>query len=77
MSKQLTPWFPPKVKPVRKGVYIASVARSTFYRYWNGHRWYFGADTVSGAAKERRAWPARYQGAIAWRGLASDPGATS
>ena len=42
--KQMTPWFPPHIKPVRKGVYEVKFTpkglyESYFYAMWNGKRW--------------------------------------
>jgi len=46
MTPTLTPWFPPEVKPVRVGWYVATLwpkyhpapALHQFRRYWNGER---------------------------------------
>ena len=43
MSK-MTKWFPPHIKPVRKGVYEVKFTpkglyESYFYAMWNGKRW--------------------------------------
>jgi len=43
MSK-MTPWFPPHIKPARKGVYEVKFTpkglyESYFYAMWNGKRW--------------------------------------
>ena len=42
--KQMTPWFPSHIKPVRKGVYEVKFTpkglyESYFYAMWNGKRW--------------------------------------
>jgi hypothetical protein len=41
MSKKMTPWFPPQIKPVRKGVYQAKLGDDgdICYAAWNGKRW--------------------------------------
>ncbi len=39
----MTPWFPPDIKPVRKGVYLVSFnshdPMQKLYAAWNGKRW--------------------------------------
>lgn len=71
-KRKLTPWFPANVKPVREGIYIATVVRGdTFYRYWDGKVWHCGGDTVAKAAANRGFW--RFQNQIRWRGLAEKP----
>ena len=72
-NEELTPWFPPEIKPVRPGIYIASVARREFYRRWDGERWYYGDYTVEAAKKRRKKWP--LQVPLLWRGLNYDPSA--
>jgi hypothetical protein len=74
-EKDLTPWFPPEVKPVRRGVYIAMVnplnpADSPYYRRWNGREWLIGGVSPTQAA-ERPPHP--IEAAISWRGLAHPP----
>lgn len=68
MSKRLTPWFPPSVKPARKGVYERDWAFA--FSYWNGMRWCVGCTTPDVAAGERER--SLYQD-IQWRGLAKEP----
>ena len=41
---KMTPWFPPHIKPVRKGVYEVKFTpkglhESYMYAMWNGKRW--------------------------------------
>jgi hypothetical protein len=48
MSK-MTPWFPPHIKPVRKGVYQITYAKKqsptykVMYATWNGSEWSTGS----------------------------------
>lgn len=73
-TKKLTPWFPPEVKPVREGVYIATVVREeTFYRYWDGRLWLTGDNTVKGAYREAGEGIPTWHQSIHWRGLAKAP----
>ena len=42
--KKMTKWFPPHIKPARKGVYEVKFTpkglyESYFYAMWNGKRW--------------------------------------
>lgn len=76
-TSDLTPWFPKGVKPVRKGVYIASMAGNNFYRYWNGKWWSNGVFDL-----EKNGWPDvrngkfgsyKEQMQMRFRGLAKDP----
>lgn len=72
MSKKLTPWFPADVKPVRKGVYIASLFRhEKWYRYWDGRSWSTGGPSVAGCLRNPTDdW---VHAGLEWRGLAEQP----
>jgi hypothetical protein len=70
-NKELTPWFPPHIKPVRPGVYIASVAKQEFYRRWTGKYWCYGAYDIALARTLKRKWPDNFP--PNWRGLNEDP----
>jgi hypothetical protein len=74
MKQKLTPWFPPNMKPVRPGLYIASIGRrNRFYRRWTGKRWLYGSYSQEDAATmPARPWPEKDY-PLHWRGLASDP----
>jgi hypothetical protein len=67
MSKELTPWFPADVKPVRPGKYNSSYQRDpNVFFYWDGKQWVYGPDSgLRGSActvQDRE-----------WRGLAKKP----
>ena len=52
----LTPWYPPHLKPVRVGVYQAipkHVPDCRVYSYWNGFKWFWDSWTVDGARLNR------------------------
>ena len=70
---KLTDWFPGHIKPVRKGVYIASVGRNKFYRYWNGRWWSEGTfyPSLEGwpDSKSKKCGDKQDQARIKWRGL--------
>lgn len=41
MSKKMTPWFPPHIKPVHVGVYPVKFGDDgdICYAAWNGNKW--------------------------------------
>ncbi len=68
MSKKLTPWFPPDVKPSRRGVYLRDY---TFpYSYWDGKKWCIACDDEHLAATKRGNSLSQLS---RWRGLAKEP----
>ena len=74
---KLTAWFPRGSKPVHKGVYIASVSRNRFYRYWNGKWWSNGAYAQTEVIKNTSGGMRRKYGRqqeISWRGLTTKDG---
>jgi len=36
---KLTEWYPPDVKPVRRGVYITRKNDNIYFQYWTGTFW--------------------------------------
>lgn len=71
MSKQKkTPWFPPSIKPVRKGVYETNSENggSPGFNWWDGQSWLTTADTTQKAAAR---WDISCCQQIKWRGLTS------
>jgi hypothetical protein len=75
---KLTNWFPPEVKPVRKGVYdiAKGVFSAPWFGYWNGKKWVSVGNTPYKAMEHPyAAWddfPAIRQD-FEWRGLARKP----
>lgn len=67
----LTGWFPPEVKPVRKGVYSVRWRGHTGYSYWDGERWGWYQHTLHRANKDRVSIGASQK--KTWRGLAVNP----
>lgn len=67
-GRKLTPWYPPHVKPVRVGLYQATVferapTHDAPYMYWDGKQWMNPYnDGMRCMAQDR-----------AWRGLARRP----
>ena len=72
---QLTPWYPPHIKPVRAGVYNASIFKDEeMLRYWDGKNWSW-AWTI-GASKKCIKFAIEktgYGGNFYWRGLSAAP----
>ena len=68
MSEQeLTPWFPPEVKPVRDGVYLTrgiEFSHKGVLRFWNGTCWSWMNDYSN---------PAPFLAERQWRGLSKEP----
>ena len=77
---KLTPWFPAKVKPARRGWYQANyMGYGTYWRYWSGKRWAFshGPDSCHGQIPESIDYGLCVFGDVAgdkWRGLATKDG---
>lgn len=73
MEQELTPIFPPRMKPARVGIYMATTNLSErYYRMWNGHSWLTGGPTVKAAAREARHG-IENTSPMFWRGLAHPP----
>ena len=75
VSDKLTPWYPPHIKPVRKGVYETHVPAWGYnvglFSYWDGSRWGFLEDSPEDAYKHRKpTWGNQFK---SWRGLARPP----
>ena len=72
---KLTPWYPPEVKPVRKGVYEVReevFGKWTVFAYWNGKRFGY-RETESIRAYDKRDHPTGLSATAPWRGLAEEP----
>lgn len=70
----LTPWFPPNVKPVRKGVYETDLSLDTpNYQYWNGKYWCYCCSTPERAAHEANSQYRSSHQRLPWRGLNKHP----
>lgn len=71
----LTPWYPPEIKPVRKGVYerdMEAVLMHAYgqWSYWNGVHWCgWASDRESARNNGIQGLPSLMQDAP-WRGLA-------
>lgn len=70
---ELTPWFPPHIKPVHVGVWDVadgSHFRAPWFKKWDGRYWYTGGRTVSEA---NRVTEYSILEEFSWRGLARKP----
>ena len=68
---KLTPWFPPDVKPVRRGWYLRDYLSGPAYSHWNGARWSGGCLNLIDRAFVKHH-PSHDQ-SMQWRGLAEKP----
>ena len=65
---KLTPWYPGKTKPVRKGVYQRRYGPGEiFFYYWNGEHWGMYGRTVGSAT--RWSYAASGWQDLPWRGV--------
>jgi hypothetical protein len=46
---KLTEWYPPRIKPIRIGVYITRDNGQIFFQYWSGNFWKTRCRTIEGA----------------------------
>ena len=60
MGYPLTDWYPAKVKPVRKGLYIVGSDQLSVMMYWCGKYW-------------RNAMGKPVYSRISWRGVDGEP----
>lgn len=77
MSKDLTPWFPPEIKPVHKGVYEMEPGQDEIlggslgpFQKWNGTEWLEYTSSVDRADDSTEA--SLHQNRK-WRGLVENP----
>ena len=72
LKTALTEWYPPDVKPIRPGVYEATINKPhnkfRWYAKWTGYAWSEGVSTIKEAAKEDTI--SSFQNKH-WRGLVS------
>jgi hypothetical protein len=72
MTAQMTPWYPPEIKPVRAGWYQEGyeIAPKSIHPY-NNAAWWNGSAWCEGDAAQPSWLQLRH-----WRGLAADPEVT-
>jgi hypothetical protein len=57
---KLTDWFPPSIKPKRRGIYITRLGLNeakdsgAFFQYWSGTYWKAKSETIHGADSMKR-----------------------
>jgi hypothetical protein len=73
-EKDLTPWFPPEVKPVRTGVYETdlSLGKPT-YQHWTGKYWCYYCSNPEAAALDKNSQLRSSRQRSPWRGLNKQP----
>lgn len=73
MSKEMTPWFPGDVKPVRVGAYQTDgeTGDPECFQHWDGTTWGYLAFCAEEAAPSD-GFPSQRQNSK-WRGLAKKP----
>jgi hypothetical protein len=73
---RLTDWYPPTIKPKRKGVYLTMVKpdcvhdRGFWFQYWSGTYWKIRSDTIIGAYALKEFKSAHQD--IYWKGINKD-----
>lgn len=78
-ENDLTPWFPPDVKPVHEGVYEIKnpiPARTSGYSHWDGKQWgplYDTIDICFNMAAVYVGVPGVWAVGKKWRGLNKQP----
>lgn len=69
----LTPWYPPHIKPKRIGVYktrlTAPMPHPRWFNYWNGKHWMPGGRSVHTAYRNRHNPHQPVTFPMQWRGL--------
>lgn len=72
---KMTPWFQPRSKPARVGVYETEwrgIGR--FFNFWDGRDWHWGWRTLERAERSSDPMTRRDQRDLCkWRGLAANP----
>lgn len=77
MSKKLTPWFPPNVKPVHEGAYLVKFGDGSWsedhaYAYFRAGLWSYGKASPDAAMNAWDYYTVALQNKQ-WRGLAKNP----
>ena len=74
MTRKLSPWFPPEIKPVRVGWYDVANLKlppnfsPPWFMFWNGAKW-----TGYGSKPYELRHEGEYIQDVYWRGLARKP----
>ena len=70
---KLTEWYPPDIKPKRRGVYLtasyikAAPDRGFWFQYWSGTYWKTRSDTIAGAYVLKEFKSAHQE--VHWKGI--------
>lgn len=63
---RLTDWYPPDIKPVRRGVYITRKKDQVFFQYWTGNFWNVRMMTIKSAENIKQR--SQHQD-VQWKGI--------
>ena len=63
---KLTDWYPPDIKPVRRGVYITRKNETIYFQYWTGTFWNVRMSNVQLAEKVKQR--SQHQD-VYWKGI--------
>jgi hypothetical protein len=63
---KITDWYPPDVKPVRRGVYITRKNDIIFFQFWTGTFWNVRMNNISQAEKIKQH--SQHQ-EVHWKGI--------
>lgn len=69
---ETTPWYPPEIKPARKGMYQKLVCSTVCWSYWSGRHWGWTC-AVKKDAYRFRSIRHKVDIEYIWRGLLSRP----
>jgi hypothetical protein len=73
MSK-FTPWFPPKVRPARAGMYQVKIRGNLRWARWGKGQWHLALPKFERAQKSQNRSGDCYRDWFGgWRGLAKEP----
>ena len=79
MRKQMTPWFPSRIKPFRAGVYEVFTPNclANKYAYFDNNGWHLCASSVKGAKLESHWMGSHWASSMAlprslWRGFTKE-----
>ena len=62
----LTNWYPPHIKPVRRGVYITRSKGQIYFQYWTGNYWNVRVSSIQMASQIKQR--SQHQ-EVYWKGI--------
>ena len=78
MIENVTPWFPPHIKPVHAGWYPRTNEPRNekglkWMNWWDGEKWYYNESQKAGDPATKPGHICTYNVCWYWRGLAEKP----